>query len=59
MTQKQIDEVLDSKLDSMADPDCEHCLGTGLVSDGTLEGQNIPCLCIEEWKAQLQAESLD
>ena len=58
MTTMQIETVFENKLDSMADPDCEHCEGLGLVADG-LEGENIPCLCVNEYKAQLQAESLN
>ena len=56
MTLKQIETVFESKLDRMADPDCESCEGTGLVAD-VLEGDNRPCFCVEEYKAELRGEA--
>ncbi len=56
---KAIEEVFSNKLDTMADPDCSVCEGTGSVSIDTTTDELGECVCVREYKAQLKAESLD
>ena len=47
MTTSQIEIVFDRNV--LADPNCDCCEGTGMVSD-ILEGDQLPCVCITEYR---------
>jgi hypothetical protein len=46
-----------NNIQKYADPNCESCEGMGIVAD-ILESENMPCVCVNEYKAELQAEAL-
>lgn len=56
MTTSQIEEVFCSKLDTLADPDCPHCEGTGVLADNDAYGTERECICIVEYRKELHAD---